>query len=373
MYSITLKEFNRILLCSILVCVVLFFGQKVIIPITFAAFFAMLFTPMSNLLEKHKFKRWLTALLSIIITLGIGTAIVLLVFFQGKDFAKEFPKMEEKSKKMIRDGEMYIAVKYNVPIEKQEEVITKQLKSLSESSGSFIKKSFMGIADFFAAFVLVIIFMFLFLFQREKYESFFLKLTKNTPTENTRKMLEEIIKVSQHYLRGRMISIVIFTICFTIGFLIVGLKNAFLLAFIAALLTIVPYIGSIIGGLFPFAVALVTEDSNNAAFGALAVILVVQGIDNYFIEPYIIGGAVNVSAFFTILILFIGGILWGVAGMILFIPMLGVFKIICDHVPALNPYGFLIGDQKEIKGESKFKKWFKKKFGGNEAANLRVS
>jgi len=216
--------------------------------------------------------------------------------------------------------------------------------------------------DFFAAFVLVIIFMFLFLFQRDKYESFFLKLSAASATETSKEMIHNISKVSAQYLRGRVLSILIFTVCFTAGFLIVGLKSAFLLAFIAALLTIVPYIGSIIGGLFPFAVALVTGDSG-VAVGALAVVLIVQGIDNYFVEPYIIGGQVSISAFFTILILFVGGLLWGVAGMILFIPLLGIFKIICDYIPELNPYGYLIGDQKENTGENKLVKWFKKKVG----------
>jgi predicted PurR-regulated permease PerM len=56
--------------------------------------------------------------------------------------------------------------------------------------------------------------------------------------------------------------------------------------------------------------------------------------------------------------------MWGVAGMFLFIPLFGMFKIVCDHIPSLHPYGYLIGN--EQKSENKFGKkikgWFKEKF-----------
>ena len=77
------------------------------------------------------------------------------------------------------------------------------------------------------------------------------------------------------------------------------------------------------------------------------------------------GGQVSISAFFTLLILFVGGTLWGVAGMVLFLPLLGVAKIICDSIPELKPYGFLIGDQREGKPSGallgKIKSLFSKK------------
>jgi predicted PurR-regulated permease PerM len=78
-----------------------------------------------------------------------------------------------------------------------------------------------------------------------------------------------------------------------------------------------------------------------------------------------VGGQVNLSGLSTILILIIGGYVWGVAGMILFIPMLGIAKIAFDHIEGLEPYGYLIGDQKKKSPSSKWgdkiKKLFKKK------------
>lgn len=363
--KIALKDVNRFLLFGVLVCVILYFARQVLIPVAFSIFFAMLFTSLSNRMERAGMKRIFSALISLLIIVVVTFGIGALVYSQATKLAGQLPEMEKKMQAFTERAEDYIGQKLNIPVEKQEALVKKQLSSMSGMAGSAIKNIVGGFIGLVGSAVMVLIFTFLFLYQREKYESFFIQLCDQTPPEEAKKLIHNISRVSQSYLTGRALSVLIFTVLFTSGFLIIGLENAFLLAFIAALLTIIPYVGSIVGGVFPFAVALITEDSTAVAVGALAVIVIIQGIDNYFIEPYIIGGEVNISAFFTLLILLIGGLLWGVAGMILFLPMLGVAKIVFDAVPGLNAYGYLIGDQKEKKAserlKEKIKKWFGKK------------
>jgi predicted PurR-regulated permease PerM len=129
-----------------------------------------------------------------------------------------------------------------------------------------------------------------------------------------------------------------------VGLLIIGIKYAILLGCIAALLTIIPYVGTLIGGLFPFMMAIVNEDSWTPALWVGGLMIFIQALDNYFIEPYVIGGEVNLSALATILAIVAGGFIWGVAGMFLFIPMLAITKIILDNVEKLRPLGFIISD-----------------------------
>ena len=124
----------------------------------------------------------------------------------------------------------------------------------------------------------------------------------------------------------------------------IGLENALILGGIAALLTIVPYIGTTMGGMFPFLVALTTHESPNDALMVVVAIVAIQTIDNYFIEPNVVGGEVNLNAFASIFSIIAGGVIWGIAGMILFIPIIGILKIIFDHVESLKPLGYIIGD-----------------------------
>ena len=85
-------------------------------------------------------------------------------------------------------------------------------------------------------------------------------------------------------------------------------------------------------------------------------------MDNYFIEPNVVGGEVNLNALTTIVILLVGGIIWGPAGMILFMPMTAIVKIVCDHVEELKPVGHLLGDPGS-KEPSKIKQWINEKLG----------
>jgi predicted PurR-regulated permease PerM len=359
----SLKQVNAFLLCGILIVAILYYARAVLIPVTFSVFFAMLFTGLSNRMERHGVSRLFSALISLLILMAVLFSIGFMVYLQSKQLAEEMPEIEKKTQGFLVRIRGYLSAEMNIPESKQEELMKNQMRTATESAGRFLKGFLSGFFGLLGAFVLVLIFTFLFLYQREKYEGFFIRISPHTDPEEARKLLHRISQVSRKYLTGRALSVLIFTVLFTAGFLIVGLENAFLLAFVAALLTIVPYIGSIVGGLFPFAVALVTQNSTAVAFGALAVIVIIQGIDNYFIEPYIIGGEVNISGFFTILILLIGGIIWGVAGMILFLPMLGVAKIIFDAVPELNAYGYLVGDGEQEEQLSRMWNKIKKMLG----------
>ncbi len=95
----------------------------------------------------------------------------------------------------------------------------------------------------------------------------------------------------------------------------------------------------------------------------VAIILVAaQAIDNNIIEPLAEGESLHISPIFTIVAIVLGEWLWGVAGMILFIPMFAILKIICDHIPALHPFSYLLNNEMhEPQWMKKIKDLFKKK------------
>jgi predicted PurR-regulated permease PerM len=90
----------------------------------------------------------------------------------------------------------------------------------------------------------------------------------------------------------------------------------------------------------------------------------VQFLQTYILEPLVVGAEVNINPLSTILVIVIGETLWGIGGMVLAIPLLGITKIICDHVESLKPYGYLIGEEKKANGggiKEKISKLFRKK------------
>src|SRR5690606_13802478 len=90
----------------------------------------------------------------------------------------------------------------------------------------------------------------------------------------------------------------------------------------------------------------------NMVLGILAVYLTVQFLQSYILEPLVVGQRVNINPLFTIVALVAGELIWGIAGMAMAIPLLGIVKIVCDNVPELHAYGIVIGPIKSKKGHT---------------------
>lgn len=356
-----LERINLYLLFAILLTVVLYFGKTVIVPVAFASLLAMLMAPVCRWLDNKGLNRALSCLSCVLILLVTLLIVLSVTIGEIVMFAQDLPQIEKKSSELFQHVQQYVESSFNVSTEKQQAFVQKQIQNLGKSAGQYISNILSGLTTTIAGLLITLVFTFLFLYNKERYESFFLKLYKEEETSKIKGIVQKISTVSQKYLTGRAMSIMTLFVLYSIGLLIVGVKNAVLLAGIAALLTVVPYIGSTLGGVFPFLMALVTEDSINPALSVVAVIVFIQAMDNYFIEPNMVGGEVNLSAFASIISIIIGGLIWGVSGMVLFIPMLGITKIICDNVEPLKPYGYFLGDPDGNK-PSRIKEWFKEKF-----------
>jgi len=72
--------------------------------------------------------------------------------------------------------------------------------------------------------------------------------------------------------------------------------------------------------------------------------LVIQFVDNHFIVPKIVASRVQINALVSIIVVLVGGAIWGVPGMFLSIPLTAIAKVICDHIEPLKPWGFLLGN-----------------------------
>jgi len=75
--------------------------------------------------------------------------------------------------------------------------------------------------------------------------------------------------------------------------------------------------------------------------------IVVQVIDNNFLVPRIVGNKVKINALASIVGVITGGVVAGIAGMFLAIPLLAIVKVVFDRIETLKPWGYLLGDKKE--------------------------
>lgn len=355
-----IKRVNIYLLLLVLTVAVLHLGRTFLIPIVFAIMLAMLMAPLCRKFDQWGMKRVFSTLLCVLILFVALVGVGAIIGAQIAAFSKDLPKIEQKGKQLLATTQGFIEKKLNIPPEKQKEVAKDQAKGAGKMASGVVTGLLAGITSGLASIVITLVFTFLLLFSKEKYEEFFLRLYRDEDPREVKRIVSEISEVSQQYLSGRLISISIIAVLYSIGLSIIGIKNAILLGCAAAILTVIPYVGTVLGGLFPVFMALVSEDNPQSALWAVVVLFVIQTIDNYFIEPNVVGGKVNLSAIVSIISILAGGMLWGVPGMILFLPLAAILKIVCDHIPSLQPIGYVIGEPE--KEDSKITKWIKEKF-----------
>lgn len=213
--------------------------------------------------------------------------------------------------------------------------------------------------------LLITVYIFFMLLYRRKFWKAVLRFVPDEQKEKGRIILSQIVKQARQYLFGNMILVLSLTIVYSMGFSISGMKSPFTTAFLAAVLSLIPYVGTLLGGIIGVGVAFITTGKMSTVWIVVSTYVVAQFIESYFIEPYLVGKRVKVNPLFTILAVVIGGAVWGVIGMIVFLPLFSFIKAVADHVPMLNPVGYTIGNEDSGEGEGpgtklakKVKSWF---------------
>ena len=158
-------------------------------------------------------------------------------------------------------------------------------------------------------------------------------------------MFKSVQQVGQKYLSGMILLIIIIGLANSIGLWIIGIDNPFLFGFLAAVLSIVPYVGTALGAIFPILYAFVSYDTLWPAIAVAILFWAIQLISDNFLSPKIVGGSLQVNALTAILSLIVGALVWGVAGMILFLPFAAMLKVFCEEYEELKPIALLIGNE----------------------------
>lgn len=338
----------------------LYFAREFLIPLAIGALLAMLFVPISRWFENRGMNRVIASLLCILVLLVSVAGIVMLLSWQASEISENISQIGTRLTKIGEDIRQFIAENVGISAKKQQEWMKTQTSSGPSGTmgiAGTVLSSLMGIL---INSILVIVYLFLFLSSRSHLKKFVLMLVADKEKPETERIIGDAGKVSQKYISGLGMMIVMLWIMYGIGFTIVGVESALFFAMLCGLLEIIPFIGNLTGTALTLLMVISQGGDNGMIAGVLITYLIVQFIQTYILEPLVVGSEVNINPLFTILIIVLMEIVWGVAGMILAIPVLGIIKIICDHITPLKPYGFLIGKEKkghETRLHMKIKGW----------------
>lgn len=324
---------------------ILVYAKPFLVPFAIGGLLAMLLLPLVKWLQSKRINKTIAIILSILALIGVIAGVVSLIAWQAQDLAKEASGIEQQISEKLSQVQRFIAEKLGISAEKQEELLKKQRSG--GNIGSSITSIVSGIGGILTDFVLVLVYIFLFIFFRQRIKNFVIKVAGTSQKRNAEDALNSIQKVSQKYLTGLAMMIGMLWVMYGIGFSIIGVKQPLFFAVLCGLLEIVPFVGNLTGTALTVLMSLAQGGDFNLVIGIVITYAVVQFIQTYLLEPLVVGEGVNINPLFTIAGLVAGELIWGISGMILAIPLLAIAKIVCEHVPALQPYAYLVASDKK--------------------------
>lgn len=322
---------------------ILYIAQSILLPLIYSTIFAVLISPVVNLLVRKKVNRTFAISIVLLVALMLAMGLIVLISSQATLFRDAWPQLARKFDELVKQGVVWASVCFHIDAPTIDGWIDRSKGELMSKGGSMIGVTLSTMGGVFAAVVLVPVYIFMILYYQPHLLEFVHRVFGASNDNKVSEILSETKGIIKGYLVGLFLEFVIVAILNSAGLLILGIDYAILLGITAAVLNTIPFIGGIIG-IFLFVVIALVSKSPIYVVYVIALYSLIQFIDNHYIIPKIIGSKVKLNALVCLVAVVMGGVLWGVPGMFLSIPLTAIIKVIFDRINTLMSWGFLLGD-----------------------------
>ena len=340
-----------------IICYAVFIAADIIVPLAFAILLAILLLPLNNFLERKKVPRAMANVLGILIAMFFIGGIIYFLSSQISSFVADLPSIKQHLADHWKTVQKWIYQNLHFTRSQQSNFIENATDKIKNSGTGILGDTVISLTQAIMVLVLLPVYTFLILYYRDMIKKFFTMVFKAEHEEKVVEVLRESRMIVQGYMVGLIIEMGIVAAINSAGFLILGIEYAIFLGVLAAILNMIPYIGMLIASVFCMLITLTNSTEIGDIVGVLAILTVVQFIDNNIIMPKVVSSKVKINALITILGVLVGGALAGISGMFLSIPAIAILKVIFDRVDELKPWGMILGD--EITGSRRSKLYMK--------------
>ena len=337
-----------ILLGITLVLFFLYKIQSVIVYIAVAAVISLIGRPIVIFFKrKLKFNTTLAVVITMVLLIGLLLGLVglfiPLVVEQGKNLALlDIDQLQNNVQNLYNEVVLYF--EFN-NIDVQQSIKDSGLLSKIDFAliPDYLNKVVSGLGSFSIGLFSVLFISFFFLKDSQLFENGIMTFVPNGNESRTKRSFTKIKDLLSRYFVGLIFQILILFIIYTIVLLIFGIKNAVVIAFLCALLNLVPYVGPLVSG---FLMLLLSMSSNlgesfsdvilpKTSYVMIGFVLA-QLVDNFFSQPFIFSKSVKSHPLEIFLIIIISGILFGIVGMIIAVPTYTAIKVILKEFLSEN-------------------------------------
>jgi predicted PurR-regulated permease PerM len=324
----------------------LILAKVVLVPLAFALLIAFILYPVARKIESWGANQVISALLSILgLTIILGSAVYLFSS-QIIQLSDNFTDFQGKILGVFADVTYFFNKNFPFLPQLERGELQDKIKTwLNESGGPMLSQTFSSTAGIIIGVIASIIYTFLILIYRDGLVRAMVLFYSFENRTQAFKMFKSVQQVGQKYIYGMFVIILILGFVNSIGLWIIGIDNPFLFGFLAAILNIIPYVGTVFGAIIPMTYAFMSYDSLWMPATIAIYFWLVQLVESNFLTPKIVGGNLKINALTSILSIIIGASVWEIAGMILFLPFAAMLKVVCEEYEELQPVALLIGER----------------------------
>jgi len=343
------QPFNIKLVVTLISLVIIGFllieGKRILSPLVFATLFSILLLPWAAFLEhKCRLKRNMAAFLAVFTLLIFIGGIFYLLGAQIARLVGDWPMFKDQLGSATNDLQNWISQKFHVDVAKQANYVHKATSKIVDSGTMVAGATLYSVSGMLLFIGFTVLYTFFFLHYRSLIMQFLVKVFSAENSKLVHEIVEEVQYIIRKYITGMLIEMIIVSSVVSLVFTLLGIKYAIMLGLIAGLLNIIPYIGILTALVISSLITFATTAAISKVVWIIAVLFATHVIDVNLLLPLIVGSKVKINAMITLFGIVVGEMIWGIAGMFLSIPVIAVLKIIFDRMEALQPWGFLMGE-----------------------------
>jgi predicted PurR-regulated permease PerM len=321
-------------------------ARDLFLPLVLAFFLSFLLGPLLRVLKRAHIPEALgAALLLLVLAGGVGLGVYSLVTPATEWIAKA-PESLTRVQRKLRTLRAPMQQMSRTADEVERTIAGEPTTAPAAAKApSWIKEALFGGTTAFVSEAIVV--MVLLYFLLASGDLFLRKLIKVLPTFKDKKRAVEIAREMERNISTYLFTVTLINVgvgvAVGVGVWLLGMPNPVLWGVLACVLTYIPYLGAIVGiGILGLA-ALLTFDDLGHALSVPAVYMVVSFLEGNFVTPLVLGRRLTLNPVVIFVGLLFWFFLWGIPGALLAVPILAVFKIVCDHVDTLAPIGEFFG------------------------------
>lgn len=335
---------TSILQSIVLVCIILYFGQTLFIPLSFSLLISFILYPLCKWMELKGISRSLAIFFALFTILVTSCGLLYLLMLQINEFANEWEPLKTKLMEAFNQISIYTSKHFEITTEEQLNFLNNAINNSGTETFSLIKTLLISLSNYAFFLFIIPVFSALILYHRKLLVDVLYEIVPAKTKNTVHEILKGTIIAYYNFIKGMAIVYLIVGLLNSIGLAIIGIPHPFMFGFIASILTFIPYVGIMISSLLPIAVSWITFDSVWYPLGVVLVFAIVQILEAYVIFPFAVGNRLKINTLVIIIMITAGGILWGAAGMILFIPFISIVKLIADRTDSLKSLSLILSD-----------------------------